>query len=249
MRLYAKKILTKNLKSTAKLFYSFILNFKKMYLRFKSKTNWLNLRRLEPYSKIFGFDRGTPINRVYVEDFLKRHSECIKGICCEVGDDRYISKFGHNLEKVEILHYTNDNKKATMVADLTKYDMLPENYLDCFILTHVLEFIFDVRSAVKGIHRMLKNGGVALVTVCGISQISRYDYERWGDYWRFTDLSLRKIFEEVFGKGNVEVYTYGNVLTATAFLHGISAEELTEEELFYQDMDYQLVICVRSVKR
>ncbi len=96
---------------------------------------------------------------------------------------------------------------------------------------------------------MLKPGGIALITVGGLSQISRYDYNRWGDYWRFTDLSIKKAFEEVFGEGNVEVETYGNVLSAIAFLHGISAEELTEDELFYKDEDYQVIICIKAVKR
>ena len=92
-------------------------------------------------------------------------------------------------------------------------------------------------------------GGIAIVTVSGISQISRYDYERWGDYWRFTDMSIKIAFEEVFGKNNVEAEVYGNVLSATAFLQGISAEELTKEELFYKDNDYQMTICIKAVKK
>ncbi len=96
---------------------------------------------------------------------------------------------------------------------------------------------------------MLKDGGVGLITVAGISQISRYDMDRWGDYWRFTDLSIKKAFEEVFGEGIVEVETYGNVLASTAFLQGISAEELTKDELFYKDNDYQMTITIKAVKR
>ena len=73
--------------------------------------------------------------------------------------------------------------------------------------------------------------------------------DRWGDYWRFTDLSIKKAFEEAFGEGNVEVETYGNVLASTAFLQGISAEELTREELFYKDRDYQMTITIRAMKQ
>lgn len=92
-------------------------------------------------------------------------------------------------------------------------------------------------------------GGVGLITVAGISQISRYDMDRWGDYWRFTDLSIKKAFEEIFGEGNVDVETYGNVLATTAFLQGISSEELTKKELFYKDKDYQMTITIKAVKR
>lgn len=73
--------------------------------------------------------------------------------------------------------------------------------------------------------------------------------DRWGDYWRFTDLSIKKAFEEVFGEGNVDVETYGNVLATTAFLQGISAEELTKKELFYKDKDYLMTITIKAVKK
>ena len=95
---------------------------------------------------------------------------------------------------------------------------------------------------------MLNEGGLALVTVAGISQISRYDMERWGDFYRFTDLSMKRAFEDIFGKGNVEVKSYGNILTSVAFLQGISAEELTKKEIFHQDDDYQVIITIMARK-
>jgi hypothetical protein len=73
--------------------------------------------------------------------------------------------------------------------------------------------------------------------------------DRWGDYWRFTSLSLRLLFEKSFGAGNVEVQTQGNVLTATAMLHGLSTDELREDEINYRDPDYEVMITVRAVKR
>lgn len=183
---------------------------KKLFNRFIKRPNWHNLRRLEPISRVFGFDRGTPIDRVYIEDFLGRNRNLIKGVVCEIAEDTYSKKFGTSIEKIEIQHYTNDNKNATIVGDLTNPYTLPEAKIDCFIVTQTLNFIYNVNEAVKGIYRMLKPKGVVLVTVAGLSQISRYDMERWGDYWRFTDLSIKRLFEDVFGIGNVEVETYGN---------------------------------------
>lgn len=223
--------------------------YDKVYKRAFIKPNWYNLRNLEPISRLFGFDRGTPIDRVYIEDFLYKNNEYIKGVVGEIGDDTYAKKFGSNITKIEVLHYTPDNPKATIIGDLTDYKTLKENILDCFILTQTLNFIYDFKSAIAGIHYMLGKGGVALVTVAGISQISRYDMDRWGDYWRFTDLSIKKAFDEVFGPENVEVETYGNVLTAIAFLHGISAQELTKQELFYKDKDYQVTIAIKALKK
>jgi len=222
--------------------------YKKISKRILKPPNWHNLRTLKPISRVFGFDRGTPIDRFYIEDFLRKNQNYITGIVCEIAEDTYSKKFGYNVEKIEILSYTPDNEKATIIGDLTNINTLPESKIDCFICTQTLNFIYDFKSAIRGIHYILKKGGVALVTVAGISQISRYDYIRWGDYWRFTDLSMKKAFSEVFGEENVYIETYGNVLTAVAFLHGISAEELTKDELLYKDPDYQLLICVRAFK-
>ena len=219
-----------------------------VFLKILKKVNWYNLRNLMPVSRKFGLDRGTPIDRIYIEDFLYRNQQSITGAVCEIADNTYSLKYGHDVQKYEILHYTEDNKGATIVGDLTNKDTLPYAHVDCFILTQTLNFIYDVKAAIEGLHYILADQGVALVTVAGICQISRYDMDRWGDYWRFTDLSIKKLFDEVFGSENIEIETYGNVLTATAFLQGISAEELTKEELFYKDIDYQLTITIKAKK-
>ncbi len=221
---------------------------KKLLKRLLKQANWHNLRSLEPISKVFSLDRGTPIDRVYIEDFLSKNRDLITGVVCEIADNNYSKKFGSDVECYEVLRYTDDNPNATIIGDLCNTSTLPKSKIDCFILTQTLNFIYDYKNSIRGIYHMLNNGGVALVTVSGISQISRYDYERLGDFWRFTDMSIKRAFEEVFGDGNVEVEAYGNVLSATAFLQGISAEELIKEELFYKDEDYQVTICVKAVK-
>jgi len=107
-----------------------------------------------------------------------------------------------------------------------------------------LQFIYDVRAAIFNLYRILKPGGILLATFPGISQISRYDMDRW----RFTTLSAQKLFEEVFSPVNVTVASYGNVLAANAFLHGLAGEELRPQELDHQDPDYELLITVRAIK-
>jgi hypothetical protein len=221
-----------------------IINLKKRIF----KVNWYNLRSLEPISKVFGLDRGTPIDRVYIENFLENNKQYINGVVCEISTNLYSKKYSNNVSKYEVMHYTNDNPQATIIGDLTDLSSLPEGNIDCFILTQTLNFIYDFKLAIKGVHRMLNKGGFALVTVAGISQISRHDMERWGDFYRFTDLSIKRAFEDIFGKGNIEVKSYGNILTSIAFLQGISAEELTKKEIFHQDNDYQVIITILARK-
>jgi ubiquinone/menaquinone biosynthesis C-methylase UbiE len=119
---------------------------------------------------------------------------------------------------------------------------------DCIIFTQTLQYIYNVRAAVGTLYRILKPHGILLATLPGITQISRYDMDRWGEYWRFTSLSARRLFEEWFPSTEVMVHAYGNVLVATAFLQGLAVEELRKEELDYLDPDYEVLVTVRAAK-
>jgi len=135
-----------------------------------------------------------------------------------------------------------------MIGDLQTGEGVPTETFDCMILTQTLQFIYDMRAAVQTLHRSLRPGGVVLVTGTGISQLSRYDMDRWGEYWRFTSLSAKRMFEEVFGPDAVTIRCYGNVLAATALLQGIAADELKNSELNVVDEDYEVVITIMAVK-
>jgi SAM-dependent methyltransferase len=211
---------------------------------------WSDLRRLAPISRVFGTDLGTPIDRYYIENFLRLHSGDIRGRVMEVGDATYTRKFGGDrVEVSDVLHATPGNRKATIVGDLASGAGVPTGIFDCIILTQVLSFIYDMRSAVATAACALAPGGSLLVTVPGISQISRYDMDRWGDFWRFTDRSARLLFEESFEPAEVQVTTHGNVLVATAFLQGMPLEELTSDELDHVDPDYQVLITIRARRK
>jgi hypothetical protein len=198
---------------------------------------------------LFGLDRGLPIDRYYIEKFLASHKDLIKGGVLEISESTYSRKFGgEGVTRHEILHFTDDNPQATIIGDLTLPATLPENRIDCFICTQTFNFIYDFKKAIHGAHHLLKKDGVLLATLAGISQVSRYDMDRWGDYWRFTTLSALKSFEEVFGQGRVEVNCFGNVLSSISFLEGISAGELSAAELDYADPDYQMLITVLARK-
>jgi SAM-dependent methyltransferase len=198
---------------------------------------------------VFGLDRGLPIDRYYIERFLSAHASDVRGHVLEIGTDTYTRRFGRDcVTKSDVLSVAEGNPKATIVADLTCANHLPSDTFDCILLTQTLQFIYDVRATLKTLYRILKPAGSLLATFSGISQISRYDMDHWGDYWRFTSLSSRRLFAEVFPAAQVIVETHGNVLTALAFLHGLAAEELRQKELDFHDPDYEVVITVRAVK-
>ena len=207
------------------------------------------LRRLTPISRVFGFDRGQPIDRFYIEKFLSAHAADIRGAVLEVAGNEYALRFGQDrVTSCDVLHVEAGHTGATIVADLAHADGMSSDAFDCIICTQTLQHIYGVRDAVATLHRLLTPGGVLLATVPGISQISRFDMDRWGDYWRFTTLSMRRLCEEVFPSANVSIEAHGNVWTAVAFLHGLAAEDLRPEELDRHDADYELVITARVVK-
>lgn len=219
------------------------------WLRRPQPIFWGSIRRITPVSSLFGFDRGLPIDRHYIEEFLRKYSKDIKGRVLEIADPGYTQKFGGDrVSHSDVLHLTDGNPRATLIGNLATGEGIPKDCFDCMILTQTYHTIYDVKSALINSFSALKAGGVLLATLPGISQVSRYDMDRWGDYWRFTDLSAQRLFSEVFGTENVLIETHGNVLTAIAFLHGLSADELKPDELSYHDPDYQLLITVRAVK-
>jgi len=208
-----------------------------------------DLRRVTPIDSGFGLGRGKPVDRHYIEDFLQRHAKDIRGRVLEVSEDTYTLQFGGSrVAKIDILHVDGSNPRATLMADLADANDLPGESFDCFICTQTLTYIYDVQRAVATIHRILKPGGVLLATVPGISQMSPYDRDRWGEYWRFTAQSLGRLLGESFGSENVQVESYGNVLASTAFLQGLCTDDLRKDELDHRDQRYQMLVAGRAVK-
>jgi SAM-dependent methyltransferase len=220
--------------------------------RMRPPLGWVRfgtLSRLTPISQIFGLDRGQPIDRYYIDTFLRKRSGDIHAHVLEIGEPYYTRQFGGNrVTRSAVLHAVSGNPAATLVGDLVTGQGIPRDAFDCMILTQTFHVIYDVRAAIATVFSALKPGGVLLATVPGISQISRYDMDRWGDYWRFTTRSARLLLEEVFPAENVLVEAYGNVYSAIAFLHGLAAEELSQEKLDHRDQDYEVVITLRAVK-
>ncbi len=214
---------------------------------FQRPVFWGNLRRLEPKSRVFGYDRGNQsVARYYIDNFFAQHAADIFGEVLEIGDDTYARRHGNGLTRLEVLNVDPGNPKATIVADLTIADNIASGSFDCLLLPQTLQCIYDVRSAIKNCKRILKARGVLLATISGISQISRYDMDRWGEYWRFTSKSTLLLFTEFFPETKVTVRSYGNILAAMSLLQGIASTELTKAELDHVDPDYEVLITIRA---
>ena len=208
-----------------------------------------SLRRVTPISREYGFDRGSPIDRHYIETFLARHATDVRGRVLEIKDATYTRRFGGDrVCRSDVLCLEADDPQATLVGDLATATHLPRDTFDCAIVTQTLQLIFDVGAALRTLQRILKPGGVLLATVPGMSQVS--PHADWGDRWAwgFTRVSARGLVAAAFPGAEIEVATYGNVMATIASLHGLAADELRPDELAHHDPEYQLSIGIRVVK-
>lgn len=230
----------------------FVFNNLKEYKKIMNKLSSDNLSvemiqklPLTPYSRRFGEERGTPVDRYYIEKFIRENSEKIYGNVMEIGDSFYTNKFGKNINKSYVMHKLGMGENV-IKGDLASEEGVGNEFLDCFICTQTMQMIYDMENTVSNISRSLKKNGVALVTMHGISQLSMADYCRWGEYWRFTQKSAELLFQKYFNK--IEVFSYGNVKTATAHLYGLCQEDISEMDYEYNDEQYPLIVAVVAQK-
>lgn len=228
---------------------------RKVYRRFfpvKSKNNgpvnFGELYRTTPLSTEFGYDRGGPVDRYYIENFLEQNRQFIKGRVLEIGDNDYTIRFGGSqVQQSDILHVDASNPQATYVGDLSNIPELPDNLFDCIVLTQTLHLIYNTHDALATCYRVLKKGGALLLTVPGISHIDQGEWKNiW--LWSFTESSVKKMLSEVFAAGNIRTTTHGNVLVATAFLYGMGLPEIGKKEMDETDPHYQVIITAVATK-
>ncbi len=207
-----------------------------------------DLRRVTPIDAGFGGGRGKPIDRHYIERFLAVHAADILGDVLEVADTHYADRFGEGrVSRCDVLHVDANAPGVTVVGDLAHGETLPTARYDCFICTQTLQYVHALGDAIATMYRMLKPGGVLLLTVPGISQISPHERDRWGEHWRFTPQSVTRLIATAFD--SLEVVGYGNVLASIGFLSGLACEDLTPPELDAVDDRYPMIVAARATKR
>jgi SAM-dependent methyltransferase len=206
------------------------------------------LRRTAPLSRQFGYDRGQPVDRHYVEQFLEAHAHQIRGRVLEIGDSEYTHRFGGGrVTRSDVLNIAAGHPETTIVADLADADHIPSDSFDALVVTQTLHLVYDLPRAVRTLHRILRPGATALVTVPGISPVSSDQWsETW--YWSLTPLAARRLFGEVFGDDWVVVEAHGNVLTTVAFLEGMASHELRPEELELHDPQFPMLVTVTATR-
>lgn len=207
---------------------------------------WL-AARASPLSREWGYDRGGPLDRVYIEQFIESHASDIRGAVLEVQEADYTRRFGGaSVERSDVVDLAESNADATVVTDLRAAANIADATYDCVILTQTLHVIAPMHEAVLECFRILKPGGVLLVTMPCASRVC-LEYGRDGDFWRVTPAGARALFEPVFGD-RVSVEAYGNAGAGAAFLFGVGASEVDPRVLAGTDIFNPTLVGVRAAK-
>ena len=206
------------------------------------------LRGTGPVSKNFGFERGRPIDRRYIENFLAAHADRIRGSVLEIGDTTYTNAFGAGrVVSAEAFHRFPDREGAVYWGDLSGENNLPDARFDCIVFTQTLHLIFDMPKAIRALHRALRPGGSLLITVPWISPIDRGEWrDDW--YWSISQQALRRLLSGPFAPDDVELDFYGNTLAASAFLYGFADHEVSPRQLDKKDPCSPVIVAAAARK-
>lgn len=215
----------------------------------EDNSNIIKQLNFNPVGRTFGLNRGGSICRYYIDKFLDDNSVHISGNVLEIGDRQYSNRYSKQIDKSDCLHFDKSykNTSSDFYGDLRTGIGIKKDYYDCIILTQVLNFVEDINQTAKILINSLKVGGKILITVSGITPVSRFDMDRWGHFRNFTDKGLQALFVNTNTKCNVQ--TYGNFKVACAFLGGMSYTELSEKDLGYNDDDFQTIIVAVVTKK
>jgi SAM-dependent methyltransferase len=215
-------------------------------LRRKPLPLWGNLRRTRPFSTDFGFDRGMPIDRYYLEKFLTAHAAHIRGRVLEIQMAAYGRRFGQDVTACHSIDI-NPDVRPTYVCDLAhSEDDIPSDSYDCFLMPSTLQHLRELEPALANARRIVRPGGAVIATAAGFVPLVP---DHGSDLWHLTAAGWREMAQRVWPHDDVEVTAYGNCLAAIAALHGIAVEELDRHELDVVDPRYPVLIGIACVKR
>jgi hypothetical protein len=203
---------------------------------------WGNLRRLRPFSDRYGYDRGTPVDRYYIERFLGEHAHRVRGNVLEVKDASYTRRFGVGAHPV-VVDIDRRNRDADLHADLNVPGSLPAASFDCLILTQVLQFL-SPETALGNLWAATAPGGSLLLTVPVLGRLDPHLHAT--DFWRWTPGGLAELLSR--NQIPAGVTGYGNLLACVSALLGLSVEDLSAAELEVNDPRFPLVACAYAEK-
>lgn len=192
-----------------------------------------------PFDRDFGDSRGTPVGRYYVEKFLRENADQVRGRCLEFGDPRYKSYFPA-AEKYEVVSI-KPGPGVDYVCDIHDPKGLPEGEYDSIVCTQVFEHLARPELAAQSLYRLLKPGGVLLLTAPFLNPVHGLPL----DFRRFTPNALELILQDA-GLVVDSIDFGGNSNVSLGSMLGMVQEDFTTKELEIKDPVYPYNCLIRA---
>ena len=148
-------------------------------------------------------------HRIWSNSELKQFGHLFTGEICNVSGwedsardntGRHYKDFFPNAKSYSITNFFgnrgSNNKKLKSQYNLDLEKKLDKSLINKFdvVFNHTtLEHIYDVELAIKNLSLMTKD---IVIVVVPFIQEQHYDKGSYGDYWRFTQMTLCKLFEK-----------------------------------------------------
>lgn len=129
------------------------------------------------------------ITRPRLEAFLRAHATEAKTLDIGCGNDQYGELFP-NRTTLDI--EARPGVKVDIIADAHNLSQIKDNSFGVVLCTEVLEHLHTPSQAIAEFHRILKPGGLLLLSTRFIFPI----HDAPGDYYRFTKYGLRYLLRE-----------------------------------------------------
>jgi SAM-dependent methyltransferase len=212
------------------------------FLRGYPVPRWGNLRRTVPFSATYGFERGTPIDRHYLNAFLSAHRDQITGDVLEVQTTSYTERFGRSVRRSDTFDIA-PSFSPTYLCDLSHCEeVIPSASYDCVLLPNTLPHLCELDRALVQLRRIVRPGGVILASAAGLLPLT-------GDVPEFSRLTpdgWRHRLASAWPGAAVDVDGHGNCLAAIAAQLGLVLEELTPSELDVDDPRYPVLSTIAA---
>jgi SAM-dependent methyltransferase len=204
------------------------------------RPRWGNLRRTQPFSSTYGFERGTPIDRHYLHRFLTAHRNLVTGDVLEVQTTSTTDRYGRAVRRADTFDIVPDFE-PTYLCDFTAANPpIPERAYDCLLLPNTLPHFRDLDGGLANARRVVRPGGAILASAGGLLPLTG----DVADYWRFSPDGWRERLIKAWPGCDLTVDGHGNCLAAIAAQLGLALEELSAAELDVVDPRFPVLITI-----
>lgn len=201
-----------------------------------------SFKRRAPFCPDFGYSRGTPIDRYYLDKFIAEIRDEVVGDTLEIGGKRQNQElYGFTRAASYLTMDVAPHPDVEVVADVHNAAAFPPGSVDTVVLLNVLEHCENPPLAVENVHRWLRDGGRVFCMVPNAQRV----HGAPNDFWRPLPSAIDLLFSAFPER---RLFVYGNALSAVASLLGVAAEELSGEDLDWRDDEYPVATCIVARK-